>query len=175
MVVRPLKDREPQISVGILWERPLVQGAFQGDFACHGTFVDGEFSAAVQDGEVVLRDRGGTARARGRQLICRPAAAGHFQLQGVTIGIGFHWERQEDQSFHGELVLAADAAGVMAINRVSVEDYLASVISSEMSAEAPREFLQAHAITSRSWLLAMLNRRQPRALQNGAERIRSLT
>ena len=46
------------------------------------------------------------------------------------------------------------------INEIPLEEYLASVISSEMSGEAPFEFLKAHAITSRSWLAAMLGREE---------------
>jgi SpoIID/LytB domain protein len=78
-------------------------------------------------------------------------------LQGVTIGINFHWERKEDQTFEGNVRFVAAPDGSMsAINEIGVEDYLKSVISSEMSAEAPIELLRAHAITSRSWLVAML-------------------
>ena len=79
----------------------------------------------------------------------------------MTIGINFHWERKEDQSFEGGLRLLRNEEGtITAINEAGVEQYLKSVISSEMSATAPLELLRAHAITSRSWLVAMLERQK---------------
>jgi SpoIID/LytB domain protein len=79
----------------------------------------------------------------------------------VTIGNRFHWERTEDQTFQGDLILRSRKDGtISAINEIPLEDYLTSVISSEMSAAAPMEFLKAHAVLSRSWLLAALGRRR---------------
>jgi stage II sporulation protein D len=75
-----------------------------------------------------------------------------FALDGVTIGIGFHWERKERQVFRGAFRLVKRAAGLTVINDVSLEDYVTSVISSEMSASCPLELLRAHAVISRSWL-----------------------
>ena len=75
-----------------------------------------------------------------------------FALDDVTIGIGFHWERKERQVFRGALRLVKRAAGLTVINDVSLEEYVTSVISSEMSASCPRELLKAHAVISRSWL-----------------------
>ncbi len=79
-----------------------------------------------------------------------------FILHGVTIGVGFHWERKEDQKFAGALKIIVEKDRLTAINAVGVEDYLLSVISSEMSATASEEFLKAHAVISRSWLMAQL-------------------
>jgi SpoIID/LytB domain protein len=75
-----------------------------------------------------------------------------FALDDVTIGIGFHWERQERQVFRGNLRLLKRGAGVTVINDVPLEEYVTSVISSEMSASCPLELLKAHAVISRSWL-----------------------
>jgi stage II sporulation protein D len=75
-----------------------------------------------------------------------------FALDDVTIGIGFHWERKERQVFRGALRLVRREAGLTVINDVSLEGYVASVISSEMSASCPLEMLKAHAVISRSWL-----------------------
>lgn len=80
---------------------------------------------------------------------------GTTTIPDVKIGIGFHWEQTEPQTFAGELVVESDG---LVINRLPLEEYLRSVISSEMNADAPIEFLKAHAIVSRSWLLAMLQR-----------------
>ncbi|MBQ8423822.1 MAG: SpoIID/LytB domain-containing protein [Coprobacter sp.] len=81
-----------------------------------------------------------------------------FELSGVTIGVEFHWQRCESQRFPGELHLLCDAGVVWAINEVSLECYLSSVISSEMSATSSLELLKAHAVVSRSWLWAQLPR-----------------
>ena len=77
-----------------------------------------------------------------------------FTLHKVRIGINFHWEREEDQLFSGGLTILPSEEGLVAINSVLTEDYLLSVISSEMNGDAPEEFLKAHAVISRSWLLA---------------------
>lgn len=82
-----------------------------------------------------------------------------FELTDVAIGIGFHWERREPQRFEGSLLLRSSAdndTDIIAINEIGVEAYLRSVVCSEMKADAPEEFLKAHAITSRSWLLRQL-------------------
>lgn len=82
-----------------------------------------------------------------------------FTLHDVTIGISYHWERHEEQTFTGRLRLITDSENVIAINSLPVEDYLVSVISSEMSATSSLEFLKSHAVISRSWLLAQINRK----------------
>ncbi len=82
-----------------------------------------------------------------------------FVLHDVTIGVGFHWERKEPQQFAGALKIIVDKDRLTAINIVGVEDYLLSVISSEMSATASEEFLKAHAVISRSWLMAQMTGR----------------
>lgn len=78
---------------------------------------------------------------------------GPFTLLGVTIGKQFHWEQQEDQTFTGALRIISDGRQLIAINEVPLEDYLASVISSEMAATNNLELLKAHAIISRSWAM----------------------
>lgn len=80
----------------------------------------------------------------------------YFTLKDVTIGVDFHWQRKEDQSFLGKLKLKKSGDLTLALNIVPVEDYLTSVISSEMSADASLELLKAHAVISRSWVLAQI-------------------
>ena len=80
-----------------------------------------------------------------------------FVLHNVTIGVGFHWERQESQKFAGALKIIVEKNRLVAINVIGVEDYLLSVISSEMSATASEEFLKAHAVISRSWVLTQIS------------------
>ena len=148
---------EPKIKIGIIDRRNKVSGRFNRPFTCDGLVLNGEFHATVENGTIILQTEEG--EIRGTAIHCSHDEGSTFTLRNVIIGIKFHWEREEDQTFEGDLVLVArDDATMAAINEVSVEDYLASVISSEMSAEAPMELLKAHAITSRSWLLAMLER-----------------
>lgn len=155
-------DREPVIAVGIYEGRPQARGALAGLFSINGSApTQGEFLVEIAADQLVWRDGSGKIIARGSHLICVPVAGGTFTLRDVTIGVKFHWERQEDQTFAGTLRLLRREDGTLtAINDISVEDYLKSVISSEMSATAPMALLQAHAITSRSWLVAMLERQK---------------
>jgi len=81
---------------------------------------------------------------------------GSFELSGVTIGIQFHWERKENQLFKGALQILHNENMLVAINYLPLEDYLVSVISSEMSATSSLELLKAHAVISRSWLIAQV-------------------
>jgi stage II sporulation protein D len=81
-----------------------------------------------------------------------------FTLHAVTIGVDFHWQRKEDQVFKGSLKLIIEEDKITAVNVLSIEDYLTSVISSEMSATSSEEFLKSHAVISRSWLLAQIEK-----------------
>ena len=90
------------------------------------------------------------------QTLSTQFAEPSFILHDVTIGVNFHWERKEDQKFAGALKIIVDKGQLTAINVVGVEDYLLSVISSEMSATASEEFLKAHAVISRSWVMAQI-------------------
>jgi SpoIID/LytB domain protein len=83
-----------------------------------------------------------------------------FILHGVTIGVGFHWQRQQEQKFAGTLKFIVDAPYVRAVNIIGIEDYLLSVISSEMSAQSSLELLKAHAVISRSWVMSMIEKRR---------------
>jgi SpoIID/LytB domain protein len=111
--------------------------------------------------KLVLTDGDGVEVMRSAEFRCHALSGATCTLRNVTIGITFHWERKEDQIFEGDLRFLANAHGMIsAINEIGVEQYLQSVISSEMSAEAPGELLKAHAIASRSWLVAMLERQK---------------
>lgn len=91
-----------------------------------------------------------------------------FEIRGVTIGIDFHWEQKEDQRFLGGIILMAENGLVRVINRINLEDYLKSVISSEMSPACSSELLKAHAVISRSWLLSQIEKRGKPALASGS-------
>lgn len=90
-----------------------------------------------------------------------------FILYGVTIGVDFHWQRQQEQRFAGSLRFAVKGDRVLAINVIGVEDYLLSVISSEMKSSASPEFLKAHAVISRSWIMARLAKKNGTARSSG--------
>ena len=155
-------NQEPTIAVGIYEGRPLARGRLHGLFTLNGgTAAQGEFQIEATSDQLVMRDNHGNETARGREILCTPIAGGPFTLRDVTIGVQFHWERNEDQTFEGALrFLRGEDGTITAINEIAVEHYLKSVISSEMSAEAPLDLLKAHAITSRSWLVAMLERQK---------------
>ena len=153
-------EAEPKISAGILDRRQRVRGRFEGRFSlAPGLFGAGEFEVHEQNGMLVLKLESGETWTHAGEMRCQNLSHSTFTLHEVIIGIGFHWERAEEQTFQGDLrLLLREEGSLTAINEIPLEDYLASVISSEMSATAPLELLKAHAITSRSWLVAMLAR-----------------
>jgi SpoIID/LytB domain protein len=155
-------SEEPKIKVGIIQKSGEVLGRFNGAFRIESSVqLDGCFSACTEEGSIVLADSSRNTVIRGKTIRCIPLQDSTFTLFAVTIGVHFHWERKQEQQFHGSLKLIIDEnETITAINEVLLEDYLSSVISSEMRSEAPLEFLKAHAITSRSWLCAMLIRAQ---------------
>lgn len=143
----------PRVKVGIMNE-PEVNFVLFGEYRlADGTIVTGEQHADVTaDGQVAWN---GTVAD---VVTFEPSENGFFELKGVTIGVNFHWERKEDQRFSGALHLIVENGKLTAVNVLPVEDYLLSVISSEMSATASLELLKAHAVISRSWLLAQIDK-----------------
>ncbi len=148
---------QPVIDVGLL-TAPELRVRFNqpltGPDSLEGS-ICGEQAFTLADGMVEWNGK------RYGRLEFRPAGSAPeegdslgFTLHKVRIGINFHWEREEDQLFSGGLTILPSEEGLVAINSVLTEDYLLSVISSEMNGDAPEEFLKAHAVISRSWLLA---------------------
>jgi peptidoglycan hydrolase-like amidase len=156
---------EPMLNVGILEGAATVSGSFEGEFRDpRGHLVRGAFRCTHAAQQWSLELESGTFPYDGAELTFAPGGdVCAFRIDDVTIGVNFHWERKEPQLFKGAFrLLHVGGKGITVINRVPLEEYLKSVISSEMSATAPAELLRAHAITSRSWLVAMLERsRQP--------------
>lgn len=144
--------KEPNVQVGILLSETQVEVVLDGIYRV------GESEEA--EGPQALVCRGGRIEWDGRlwdELQFEPLDPAHtFELSGVTIGREFHWERRESQRFPGALRVVVSGGRLTAINIVPVETYLTSVISSEMNAAAGAELLKAHAVISRSWLLAQL-------------------
>ena len=143
----------PDISVGIVSSRTISFSfdSFQYDF-CNER-VSGKNIAEVSDSKVLWN---GCLYDELMFSSCNDNAS--FIIEDVVIGVNFHWERKEDQRFQGALKIIVDGDNLVAINILSVEDYLTSVISSEMSATASLELLKAHAVISRSWLLAQIEK-----------------
>ncbi len=153
---------QPRITVGILDRQGEVSGRLHGDFRGDGFgLMTGRFSARALSGRVILTDEAHLEIARSPSIRLTAQGDSTFELFQVTIGNRFHWERKEDQVFQGDLMIRPREDGTIAVvNEILLENYLQSVISSEMNAAAPMEFLKVHAILSRSWLLAALNRKE---------------
>ena len=151
-------EHEPTIQVGIL-SSEKIEFILNGSFTTpSGTIFYGNQQAAIQDGKVWFD------KQHFDELILEPSTDDEsFDLIDVVIGIGFHWERKENQRFRGAIKLIVDNGQLTVINRINVEDYLTSVISSEMSATASDELLKAHAVISRSWLLNPIQRKGARS------------
>lgn len=140
---------QPQITVGILSGKE-IEFSFPVKFSSSvGTKISGTQKVIYQDGKIHWQGK------EYDELSFIPPQNAHafFELKDVTIGINFHWERKEVQKFKGELKIIIEGEQLTAINVISIEEYLTSVISSEMSATASLELLKAHAVISRSWLL----------------------
>lgn len=153
---------EPIISVGIVDGQTEAEGRLEGNYSVEGAGrFSGKFFAKATDGTVVLLDEHDIEITRSSKIRCVANSGSQFHISNVTIGINFHWEKREDQVFKGNLILRLRDDGTIAvINEVRLEDYLQSVISSEMNSQAPKEFLKAHAILSRSWLIAALHQKK---------------
>jgi stage II sporulation protein D len=140
-----LPNSEPTIAVG------LISSADELTFDLHGSFSrDGQRTEAGSY-RVSLHDPSNIG------TYTPIDSESTFTLHSVVIGVTFHWRRKENQSFKGSLRIIRDAGGKLtAINDIPLEAYLTSVIASEMSSRAGLELLKAHAVISRSWLLAQL-------------------
>ncbi|MDE6322984.1 MAG: DUF4922 domain-containing protein, partial [Paramuribaculum sp.] len=151
----PVGGSERTLDVGIVRASEL-EIELDGDFGFEG-WPESELPRQLRvsvsgDGKLVCN-----GRLFERLMLTPHDVNAVFTLRNVMIGIGFHWQQYEDQSFHGSLVVYRDGDMIQAVNRVGVETYLRSVVSSEMNAAAPEEFLKAHAVISRSWVLAQVN------------------
>ena len=153
---------EPEIRVALLQNYSEAHITLKGDFSsAHGRILEGCYTVTVDDGWVLLADSSGKEIVRQKEILLQAGSRSFFTVSDVKIGIDFHWQRTQEQSFRGDLFLSASRdASFNLINNVLLENYLESVISSEMSAEAPLEFLRAQAITARSWLVSMLAKKQ---------------
>ena len=145
-------DKEPEVKVGIV-SGQKIHFSLNKPYLAKGETVIGEQEVEFSEGGVLWN---------GNQysfLTFHPQSAdASFSLSDVTIGVNFHWERKETQTFLGTLRFVVESDKICAINELPVEKYLESVISSEMSATSSLELLKAHAVISRSWLLAQMKK-----------------
>lgn len=119
----------------------------------------------------MIKDSAGEEMCRQKEILLKPESNAFFAVSDVKIGIDFHWQRNQELSFYGNIILRVQPdSSFHLINEIPLEDYLASVIASEMSAESPPEFLKAQAVVARSWLVAMLERKK---MTRGKTAIRS--
>ena len=155
-------NNEPKIKVALLQNYNEAQIALNGRFSfADGSAIEGQFTVRADKWLVLLIDSSGMERVRQKEILLSAADETSFTVSDVKIGIDFHWQRSQEQSFRGDLFLSACSdSSFNLINDISLENYLESVISSEMSAQAPLEFLKAQAITARSWLVAMLAKKK---------------
>ena len=146
--------QEPIVSVGIV-SGDEIRFQLNGTYTIGNKEVTGKQIVKFKDGQILWDS------AAYQELYFTPQNGDiSFTLEDVTIGVDFHWERKEAQTFLGKLRFVVDGDKLWAINELPVERYLASVISSEMSATSSLELLKAHAVISRSWLLVQMRRRK---------------
>ena len=145
---------EPTVQVGIVSAERILFSLNKA-YTAKGALIEGEQEVAFSEGGILWNGN----QYRELKFIPQTKDAS-FSMKDVTIGVNFHWERKETQTFLGTLRLVVEEGKICAINELPVESYLTSVISSEMKATSSLEFLKAHAVISRSWLLAQMEKRQ---------------
>ncbi|MCK4881091.1 MAG: SpoIID/LytB domain-containing protein [Bacteroidales bacterium] len=160
----------PEIEVGIL-KSGKIRFSLDGNFRINrsGSLLQGEAEAFIT-GTTISIHFDETRITLEEPVILEPVdqAVNRFRLRDVVIGIGFHWEQKEDQEFQGALKLMISEGEIQVVNVISVEDYLISVISSEMRGDSSPELLKAHTIISRSWLLAQIEKQDQLAGSDNA-------
>ena len=144
---------EPKIKVGIM-SAAEVHFTLDGQYSVLDKTISGS-QVATTDGNVIIWNN---EKFEQLEFVPVDENLASFELKDVTIGVNFHWERKETQRFKGALRLIVEHGKITPVNILGVEDYLLSVISSEMSATASLELLKAHAVISRSWLLAQIDK-----------------
>lgn len=167
----------PEIEVGILKAekiRFVLRGSFR--LVLNDSILEGDAETELVDGAISIR-------CKEKQICFNESAIleplngknARITIRDVVIGIGFHWEQKEDQEFQGALKLMVSDDEIQVVNVISVEDYLISVISSEMRGDSSPDLLKAHTIISRSWLLAQIEKQDALAGSGDAYELEHLT
>ncbi|MBM4177057.1 MAG: SpoIID/LytB domain-containing protein [Ignavibacteria bacterium] len=151
--------KQPIIKVGI------ISNQHSAKFFLHGSFLMNEnqkmndigYTVTVK-GDLICLHQEENIIDEQKEFIFKPKGKkSNFDIENVVIGIDFHWEQKEKETFEGNLLIINRDGKLILINEIEVEKYLQSVISSEMNSESPYEYLKAHSIISRSWLLSQLD------------------
>jgi len=155
-----LSRNAPEIEVGIMKAEKIrfrLDGKFQ--LKHNGFILEGEAEAELVNGGISIQSKQEQSSYK-EAIILEPLDGenARFSLQDVVIGIGFHWEQKEEQEFQGALKLMITENEIQVVNVISLEDYLISVISSEMRGDSSPDLLKAHTIISRSWLMAQIEK-----------------
>ena len=164
------QNSTPTVTVGIVSAQE-IKFSLNGAYSVDGIEFKGAQVATIENGAIVWNEK------QYNQLIFKPLTDNSsFTIEDVTIGVDFHWNRKENQTFRGMLRLKIDNDKILVINELSVEQYLESVISSEMSATSSLELLKAHAVISRSWLLAQIEGKKRKSeVENSEKSIQNST
>lgn len=151
----------PNVKVGIL-SKSALEFTLYGQYKYLDTTLKGIHKAWFDAGEIIFDGK------PCKEVLLEPIDPEncHFGLNDVTIGVNFHWQRTERQCFKGSLMLLCENSAITAINIINIEEYLLSVISSEMSATSSLEFLKAHAVISRSWLVVQIKKKANIAIKH---------
>lgn len=161
-VLPDFSEGEPDVEVGIM-HAERIAFTLNMPYVAKGKTVVGPQAVCCQDGGILWNDN------LYSELTFVPSeSCATFQLEDVEIGIDFHWQRKEAQTFKGTLRLIVEEGKLIAINSLPVEDYLTSVISSEMRATSSVELLKAHAVVSRSWLFCQMRHRAEKVMRGGS-------
>jgi len=152
---------EPEVNIAIFSEDE-IQLELYGNFSVEGMtqYFRGPYTAKLSDSRIKIINPESEFIVDEISFVPATNETEFFRLRNVTVGKGFHWERKENQRFFGGLKLIIENDNITAINFIKVEDYITSVISSEMSDSSPIEFLKAHAIISRSWIIRQIENRK---------------
>ncbi|RHR80656.1 SpoIID/LytB domain-containing protein [Odoribacter sp. AF15-53] len=152
----PVTNNSPKenFSIGILFA-PIISFRLNGIYRNNEQIFSGEYSISKEGNNLILYSSSGSQIIPNNfTFIPEDYDSSDFDLLNVIIGINFHWQRTENQKFKGTLKIIDEEKHLTAVNLLPLEDYLLSVISSEMSATSSLELLKAHAVISRSWLIA---------------------
>lgn len=166
-------NKQPILNVGIMKATQINFTLETGYRVGTNIIPQGTYSIELRKGKMILQGQSFLTISEEEIILLPIFRTNSFLLKGVTIGIDFHWEQKEDQRFTGGIRFLIENNTIQVINTIHLEDYLKSVISSEMSATSSAELLKAHAVISRSWLIAQINKKKE--IANNLSGFESLT
>lgn len=153
-------NKQPILNVGIMKSTHIEFILETGYRVGTNMIPQGNYTIELRKGKMILQGQSFLTISEEEIKLLPIFRTNSFVLKDVTIGIDFHWEQKEDQRFTGGIRFLIDQDAIQVINTIHLEDYLKSVISSEMSATSSVELLKAHAVISRSWLIAQINKKK---------------